>query len=377
MNAAAPCVILKDAQLAENIGAVARVMANFGLEDLRLVSPRDRLASGTRLGERFGRRLAAGRRKVFDRLEDATADLRLVLATTARPREATLPVLTPREGARDLRAAAAAGWPCRPSVRRRTGGAGSRGHRPLPWYPHRAGGPEIHSLNLAQAVAVQRLRVADERTPGRPPVSRSGRAAGRTGAPCSASSSSWRQNSTPPASSTRRKTPLHGAQPACSPRPRAPHRPGGPHLSRGGHRALQGPRHGSSRSWRPERPRRRGREVRRGAFLTWARPPAISRAFTPPGSPVGAMIMTGDACAAVEIAAPAGEPPDRVEAKERSSMSKRHSAKYKIDRRMGENIWGRPKSPDQLSAPTAPASTASAARPRSPISACSCAPSRS
>jgi len=26
-------------------------------------------------------------------------------------------------------------------------------------------------------------------------------------------------------------------------------------------------------------------------------------------------------------------------------MSKRESAKYKIDRRMGENIWGRPKSP--------------------------------
>src|ERR1700760_2233501 len=26
-------------------------------------------------------------------------------------------------------------------------------------------------------------------------------------------------------------------------------------------------------------------------------------------------------------------------------MSKRNSAKYKLDRRMGENIWGRPKSP--------------------------------
>jgi small subunit ribosomal protein S4 len=26
-------------------------------------------------------------------------------------------------------------------------------------------------------------------------------------------------------------------------------------------------------------------------------------------------------------------------------MSKRHNSKYKIDRRMGENIWGRPKSP--------------------------------
>src|SRR5258707_713022 len=35
-----PCVILNEPQLAENIGAVARVMANFGLSDLRLVRPR-------------------------------------------------------------------------------------------------------------------------------------------------------------------------------------------------------------------------------------------------------------------------------------------------------------------------------------------------
>jgi small subunit ribosomal protein S4 len=35
----------------------------------------------------------------------------------------------------------------------------------------------------------------------------------------------------------------------------------------------------------------------------------------------------------------------RVEREDRRTMSKRHSAKYKIDRRMGENIWGRPKSP--------------------------------
>jgi small subunit ribosomal protein S4 len=27
------------------------------------------------------------------------------------------------------------------------------------------------------------------------------------------------------------------------------------------------------------------------------------------------------------------------------AMTKRHEAKYKIDRRMGENVWGRPKSP--------------------------------
>ena len=57
-------------------------------------------------------------------------------------------------------------------------------------------------------------------------------------------------------------------------------------------------------------------------------------------------------------------------------MTKRREAKYKIDRRMGQNIWGRPKSPS-TAANTAPASTASAARASCPTSACSCAPSRS
>jgi small subunit ribosomal protein S4 len=56
-------------------------------------------------------------------------------------------------------------------------------------------------------------------------------------------------------------------------------------------------------------------------------------------------MMTGDACAAVEIARPLEAGPDRIELKENDKMSKRQSAKYKIDRRMGENIWGRPKSP--------------------------------
>ena len=39
-SAAAPVVILDQPQLAENIGAAARVMANFGLSELRLVAPR-------------------------------------------------------------------------------------------------------------------------------------------------------------------------------------------------------------------------------------------------------------------------------------------------------------------------------------------------
>ena len=36
-----PVVILDKPQMADNIGAVARVMANFGLSELRLVTPRD------------------------------------------------------------------------------------------------------------------------------------------------------------------------------------------------------------------------------------------------------------------------------------------------------------------------------------------------
>ena len=40
-SSGAPVVILTAPQLAENIGAVARAMANFGLSELRLVAPRD------------------------------------------------------------------------------------------------------------------------------------------------------------------------------------------------------------------------------------------------------------------------------------------------------------------------------------------------
>ena len=54
--------------------------------------------------------------------------------------------------------------------------------------------------------------------------------------------------------------------------------------------------------------------------------------------------MTDDAWTAVEIAFPISGRPGRISI-ERRRMSKRHSAKYKIDRAMGENLWGRAKSP--------------------------------
>lgn len=149
-----PCVILNAPQLAENIGAVARVMANFGLYDLRLVRPRDGWPQERAWASASGADWPLDNAKVFDRLEDAVADLRLVYATTARPREARLPVITPRQAANDLHGAATQGQ----AVGLLFGG-------------ERAGletldialcqaivtipiDPKFHSLNLAQAVAL-------------------------------------------------------------------------------------------------------------------------------------------------------------------------------------------------------------------------------
>jgi len=99
-----PAVILVEPQLGENIGMVARAMANFGLSELRLVNPRDGWPNEKA-------RAAASRAdhvidgaKVFDTATAAVADLRYVLATTARERDNFKPVLGPVEGAAALRA---------------------------------------------------------------------------------------------------------------------------------------------------------------------------------------------------------------------------------------------------------------------------------
>ena len=54
----------------------------------------------------------------------------------------------------------------------------------------------------------------------------------------------------------------------------------------------------------------------------------------------------GDACHSGARGNPSGERTTPFETqRRRSAVTKRTTAKYKIDRRMGENIWGRPKSP--------------------------------
>ena len=104
-----PCVILNEPQLAENIGAVARVMANFGLSDLRMVRPRDGWPQSRAWASASGADWPLDNARVFDRLEDAVGDLQRLFATTARPRETRLPILTPREAAGELNVAARGG----------------------------------------------------------------------------------------------------------------------------------------------------------------------------------------------------------------------------------------------------------------------------
>jgi tRNA/rRNA methyltransferase len=109
MSSRAPIVILAQPQLAENIGAVARVMANFGLSELRLVKPRDGWPQERAWASASGANWPLDGAKVFETVAEAIADLSLVMATTARPRETQLPVLTPRQAAGDLHARVAAG----------------------------------------------------------------------------------------------------------------------------------------------------------------------------------------------------------------------------------------------------------------------------
>jgi len=174
-----PVVILDKSQMAENIGAVARVMANFGLSELRLVSPRDGWPQDRAWATASGADWVLEDVKVFDSVAEAIHDLNTVFATTARPRETRQPVRTPRESARILYDDTASGL--------KTGllFGGERAGLETTDIALCAGittipiDPKHHSLNLAQAVAINayewRTLILDAPPPrfreGEPPAS--------------------------------------------------------------------------------------------------------------------------------------------------------------------------------------------------------------
>ena len=99
-----PVVILVRPQLAENIGACARAMANGGLFDLRLVAPRDGWPQPAAWRNASGADPILDAATVFASAADAVADLHRVFATCPRPRHVIKPVLTARGAAVELRA---------------------------------------------------------------------------------------------------------------------------------------------------------------------------------------------------------------------------------------------------------------------------------
>lgn len=170
----APVVILNAPQLAENIGATARVMANFGLSELRLVNPRDGWPQERAWALASGAEWPLNGAQVYGSVAEAIADLQTVFATTARPRELTLPVVTPRAAAAELSQAVGRG--------ERVG---------LLFGGERAGletadialcqavvtipiDPRFRSLNLGQAVAINAYEWRMTVTEAAPPAFRPG-----------------------------------------------------------------------------------------------------------------------------------------------------------------------------------------------------------
>ncbi|MEM9048016.1 MAG: TrmH family RNA methyltransferase [Pseudomonadota bacterium] len=108
-SAAGPVFILVRPQMGENIGAAARALWNFGLDRMRVVAPRDGWpnARAAAMASGAGRVLDAA--WVTESTAAAAGDLNWLAATTARPRELTMPVLSPAEAAAAARARIAAG----------------------------------------------------------------------------------------------------------------------------------------------------------------------------------------------------------------------------------------------------------------------------
>jgi len=144
-----PVIVLVRPQLGENIGKAARAMLNFGLTEMRLVSPRDGWPNPDAGPSAAGADVVLDKAEVFETLADAVADCAHVYATTVRKRGVTKPVVTPEEAAREIH--------------------GAQGRSAYVFGPERSGletedvalarkiltvpiNPEFGSLNLAQAV---------------------------------------------------------------------------------------------------------------------------------------------------------------------------------------------------------------------------------
>lgn len=90
-------IILVAPQMGENIGAAARAMSNFGLDDLRLVSPRDGWPNPKANEMAAHGEFIIEKARVFETVNDAISDLNFLIATTANLRYMEKPITSSRE----------------------------------------------------------------------------------------------------------------------------------------------------------------------------------------------------------------------------------------------------------------------------------------
>ena len=149
-----PAVVLVEPQLGENIGAAARAMANFGLEELRLVAPRDGWPSVTAQRSASGADRILEAARLHAALPEAIADCTLVFAATARLHDQAKPVVGAEEAARLMLPRLAAGERVAVLFGRERNGLENDEVALADYVLTLPVNPAFASLNLAQAVAV-------------------------------------------------------------------------------------------------------------------------------------------------------------------------------------------------------------------------------
>ena len=97
-----PTIILVRPQMGENIGSVARGMLNFGLSDLRIVSPRDGWPNQNAVAVASGAGSVLENAKIFNSTQEACADLNYIFATTARNRDLTKETFVPNHAIKKI-----------------------------------------------------------------------------------------------------------------------------------------------------------------------------------------------------------------------------------------------------------------------------------
>ncbi len=161
----APAFILVRPQLGMNIGMAARAMGNFGLEDLRLVAPRDGWPNPEAGPPAAGADWVLDRAQVFDRVADALGDSAMTFATTMRPRDGAKPVVTPRDAAAMMRDATSRGLKSGVLFGPERSGLTADDLAPIATIITCPVNPDFGSLNLAQAVLLLGYELFQAGTP--------------------------------------------------------------------------------------------------------------------------------------------------------------------------------------------------------------------